>query len=96
MLTSRRLLNGPNRRASSEDGSALGGNVGGERRSDVLGFFPVGRVYGDRSNALSSGPYTGGREHSTDGMIRGGAGVAGWESKGYESLVGSHMDTDAK
>jgi hypothetical protein len=44
------------------------------------------------SNALSSGLYTGGRERSTDGMIRGGAGAAGWESKGYESLAGSHMD----
>lgn len=42
---------------------------------------------------MSSGPYMGGRERSEDGMIRGGAGTAGWESKGYESLVGSQMDT---
>jgi hypothetical protein len=35
----------------------------------------------------------GGRERSTDGMIRGEAGAEGWESKGYESSAGSHMDT---
>jgi len=45
------------------------------------------------SNAVSSGPYIGGRERSTDGMIRGGGGAAGWESKGYESLAKSHKDT---
>jgi hypothetical protein len=43
-LTSRRLLNGPKRRASSEDGLALGGKVGGERRWDDLGAFPDGRA----------------------------------------------------
>ena len=42
---------------------------------------------------MSSGLYTGGRERSTDGMIRGGVGEVGSDNKGYERLARVHTGT---
>jgi hypothetical protein len=54
MLTSRRLLSGPRRRASSEVGSARGGRVGGKAR-DLEAMGLVRRDKGAVRRALSSG-----------------------------------------
>lgn len=76
MLTSLRLLKGPNKRASSEAGFARGGRVGGKDRWDS-GRALVVREAAEVKSALSSFEYMGGREDSTAGIILGGIGALG-------------------
>lgn len=71
MFTSLRRLNGPRRRASSEEGlTARSGSVRGEVKSERDRGFDVLIPRGEVRRDVSVGVYVGGTEFFSEGMIR--------------------------
>lgn len=96
-FTSRRLLKGPSIWASDELGSARSGSIGGKLRSPgTKGLFLRDRP--EVRSAISSWEYMGGREDSLLGMIGGGSGTFGSDSKGYRNVIrrSRAMQTDTR